>query len=86
MRTVTFQMWDVSEKLPEPYQLLFLYLQNNRQCVGFYSGKIFVEISTFYHLEGGNWYDLSDGVVLGWRYLNDTIEEKYKTSNGGQIL
>lgn len=86
MRTVTFQVWDVSEKLPEPYQLLFLYQQNNRQCIGFYSEKIFVEISTFYHPESGNWYDLPDGVVLGWRYLNDAIEEKYKTNNGGQIL
>ena len=86
MRTVTFQVWDVGEKLPEPYQLLFLYQQNNRKCIGFYSGKIFVEISTFYHLESENWYDLQNNTVIGWRYLDDAVEEKFQEKKQGQIL
>lgn len=87
MYTITFQVWNVEEKLPEPYQLLYLHKHDNYRCIGFRSGvhDKFVEIYTGNNTD--NWIDIPREDVVGWRYVDDEIEKKFREIKmQGQVL
>ena len=83
MRTVTFQSFSPSEKMPEPYMyLVFKTTQKTEEYMGFYSALKERFVSTY----GDKWTDIDD--VTEWRYMTEDAEKQLNSteSSKGQIL